>query len=159
MKQGGGHRGTRRTHRREGMTLVEILVVLAIVGVSAGAVVLGLGSLDRDTGVQIEANRFADRLRLAADDVLVAGRPLSLVWGQDGYAFEGSDDLTDALRERHRLPDGIRLEGPAGSTAAVIDPDGAAPVMVFAFSKDDKAWTVSFDGLNATAAATTGVAS
>jgi len=146
MGRDGGGRGS---NRREGMTLVEILVVLAVVGVAAGAVVLGLGSMDRDTGVQIEANRFADRLRLAADDVLVAGRPLSVAWTPDGYAFQGADDLTDALRDRHRLPDGVRMEGPEGPAVATIDPDGAAPVMVFAFRKDDIAWTVSFDGLNA----------
>ena len=57
------------------MTLVEMLVVLAVVGVSAGVVVLGLGSLRRGDGAQAEANRLADRLKLAADEVLVSGNP------------------------------------------------------------------------------------
>lgn len=155
MTQGAGQAvGTavRKTARprRGGMTLVEVLIVLAIVGVSAGAVVLSLGSLDRDTGAQIEANRLADRLRLASDDVLVSGRPLVLVWSPDGYAFEGSDDLTDALHQRHPLPPGIRLAGPSGVDSMVIDPDSASPVQTFAFRKGEKAWTVDFDGLNAT---------
>lgn len=156
MKQGGGQTVGRTrvakiaSRRRQGMTLVEVLIVLAIVGVSAGAVVLSLGSLDRDTAPQIEANRLADRLRLASDDVLVSGRPIVLVWSPVSYGFEGSDDLTDALRQRHPLPPGVRLAGPSGATTMVIDPDGASPVQTFAFRKGDRAWTVDFDGLNAT---------
>ena len=146
---GAGARNNTRRPRRLGMTLVEILIVLAIVGVAAGAVVLSLGSLDRDTGAQLEANRLADRLRLASDHVLVSGRPLIFVWSSDGYAFEGSDDLTDALRQRHPLPSGIRLAGPSGAENMVIDPDSAAQVQTFAFRKGEKAWTVDFDGLNA----------
>lgn len=142
-----------RRARRQGMTLMEILIVLAIVGVASGAVVLGLGGMDRDTAVQIEANRFADRLRLASDDVLVAGRPLSLVWGPRGYAFQGGENLTDALADRHDLAAGVRMTGPEGDPTALIDPDSAAPALDFAFRKGARVWTVRFDGLNAEVAA------
>ena len=69
------------------MTLVEILVVLAIVGVMAAVVTLGVGAADRGMGVETEANRLADRLRLAADDVMVTRRPLSLSFDGEGYVF------------------------------------------------------------------------
>ncbi len=60
MQAVGGHIAKRRMHR-SGMTLVEILVVLAIVGVMAGVVTLGVGAADRGMGVETEANRLADR--------------------------------------------------------------------------------------------------
>ena len=77
------------------MTLVEMLVVLAVVGVSAGVVVLGLGSLRRGDGAQAEANRLADRLKLAADEVLVSGRPMAIAWTPGAYRFEGAGAPSD----------------------------------------------------------------
>ena len=140
---------------RAGMTLVEILVVLAIVGVMAGVVVLGVGVGDRGMGVETEANRLADRLRLAADDVLVTRRPLSLAFDGEGYGFVRSDagtaGVVDALAERHALPDGVRMVGLGVASPVSIDPDGAQPVAAFGLAKGDRRWRVTFDGLNAVA--------
>lgn len=139
--------------RRSGMTLVEILVVLAIVGVMAAVVTLGVGAADRGMGVETEANRLADRLRLAADDVLVTRRPLSLSFDGEGYVFTRGDaaatGLVDALAERYTLPDGVRLVGLGVASPVSIDPDGAAPVAAFGLAKGDRRWRVTFDGLNA----------
>ena len=133
------------------MTLVEMLVVLAVVGVSAGVVVLGLGSLRRGDGAQAEANRLADRLKLAADEVLVSGRPTAIAWTPGAYRFEGAGAPSDALAEPHRLSAGVRLTGPDGAASAVIDPDSAAPPMTFLLRQQDGGWSVRFDGLNAVA--------
>lgn len=142
--------------RRQGMTLVEILVVLAIVGVMAGVVVLGVGIGDRGLGVESEANRLADRLRLAADDVLVTRRPLSLAFDEEGYQFVRADgtaataaDAMEPLRERHRMPDGVRLLGLGVSSPMAIDPDGGVATAGFGIAKGDQGWRVDFDGLNA----------
>lgn len=134
------------------MTLVEMLVVLAVVGVSAGVVVLGLGSLRRGDGAQTEANRLADRLKLAADEVLVSGRPMAIAWTPGAYRFEGAGAPADAVAEPHRLSAGVRLTGPDGAASAVIDPDSAAPPMTFLLRQQDGGWSVRFDGLNAVAA-------
>lgn len=142
--------------RRAGMTLVEILVVLAIVGVMAGVVVLGVGVGDRGVGVESEANRLADRLRLAADDVLVTRRPLAIAFDDEGYVFVRGDgatvsaaDAVEPLRERHVLPDGVRMVGLGVSSPMAIDPDGAGATAGFGFAKGDTRWRVDFDGLNA----------
>lgn len=159
MRGPGGHS---RRSRREGMTLVEILVVLTIVGVMAGVVTLGVGLGDRGLSVESEANRLADRLRLAADDVLVTRRPLALAFDGEGYGFvRGADQaagVTDALAERHSLPAGVRLVGLGVSSPLVIDPDGAVPVAAFGLAKGDRRWRVEFDGLNAVAVPVTGEA-
>lgn len=139
--------------RRSGMTLVEILVVLAIVGVMAGVVTLGVGAADRGMGVETEANRLADRLRLAADDVLVTRRPLSLSFDGEGYAFTRGDaagtGLVDALAERHAFPAGVRMVGLGVASPVTIDPDGSQPIAAFGLAKGDQRWRVTFDGLNA----------
>jgi general secretion pathway protein H len=139
--------------RRSGMTLVEILVVLAIVGVMAAVVTLGVGAADRGMGVETEANRLADRLRLAADDVLVTRRPLSLSFDGEGYVFTRGDaaatGVVDALAERHAFPAGVRMVGLGVASPVSIDPDGAAPIAAFGLAKGDQRWRVTFDGLNA----------
>ena len=151
MGRVGGH----SLKRRSGMTLVEILVVLAIVGVMAGVVTLGVGAADRGMGVETEANRLADRLRLAADDVLVTRRPLSLAFDGEGYVFvrdnAGATGVVDALAGRHALPAGVRMVGLGVASPVSIDPDGAQPVAAFGLAKGDRRWRVTFDGLNAVA--------
>ncbi|WP_425992514.1 prepilin-type N-terminal cleavage/methylation domain-containing protein [Brevundimonas sp. TWP2-3-2] len=151
MSRVGGH----SLKRRSGMTLVEILVVLAIVGVMAGVVTLGVGAADRGMGVETEANRLADRLRLAADDVLVTRRPLSLAFDGEGYGFvrgdAGTTGVVDALAGRHALPAGVRMVGLGVASPVSIDPDGAQPVAAFGLAKGDRRWRVTFDGLNAVA--------
>lgn len=141
--------------RRQGMTLVEILVVLAIVGVMAAVVTLGVGVADRGMGVETEANRLADRLRLAADDVLVTRRPLALTFDGEGYGFVRPDGAAaegvEALAERHALPPGVTLIGLETTSPVTIDPDGARPVAAFGLAKGDRRWRVEFDGLNAVA--------
>lgn len=155
MQRVGGHIAKDRS-RRAGMTLVEILVVLAIVGVMAAVVTLGVGLGDRGRGVETEANRLADRLRLASEDVLVSRRSLNLRFGPDGYGFvraDGSSEgVVDALADIHRLPRGIVLTGGGVASPLIIDPDGAQPVAVFDLTQGDRRWRVTFDGLNAVAA-------
>jgi len=154
VRVGGQIANVRKAHR-SGMTLVEILVVLAIVGVMAGVVTLGVGLGDRGLGVESEANRLADRLRLASDDVLTTRRPLELAFDAEGYGFVRGEDqaggVVDALAERHRLPDGVRMTGLGVSSPMTIDPDGAQPVATFGLAKGDRRWRVEFDGLNAVA--------
>lgn len=133
--------------RRQGMTLVEMLVVLAIVGVSASLLVLGGGGL-RETAAQTEANRLADRLRLAADEALIEGRPMSLRLAPSGYEFVGGK--ADALRGRHELPKGVIMS--ARDAEVSVDPDGAAPPSRMAIRDRDQVWVVTFDGLAAAVA-------
>lgn len=130
--------------RREGMTLIEMLVVLAIVGVSASLLVLGGGGLG-GAAAQTEANRLADRLRLAADEALIEGRPVSLRLGPSGYEFVGGK--ADALRGRHALPKGVIMS--AQEAEVSVDPDGAAPPSRMAFRDRGQVWVVTFDGLGA----------
>lgn len=151
-----------RRKREAGITLVEVLVVLAIVGLMTGASVIGLGVLGRGDRPEAEARRLAQRLDLAADEVLVTSRPLALLWDARGYRFAGWDagsgDWTaappPALAGRHDLPAALRLAmGERGDEIPVrITPDLPQPPVVLDLEGANGGWRVGFDGFSATAA-------
>ena len=134
-----------------GMTLVEMLIVLAIIGVAAGAVSLGIGAATRAPSVESEARRFATSLQAAADDAMLGDRMVALTVGEHGYAFArvSSDGMiprgTPQLSS-HALPGGITM------TLSVRPPfvlglDGAARPLTAELSAGEQRWIVRYDGL------------
>lgn len=120
-----------------GLTLVEMLAVLAILSVAAGATALSLGG-PRDGGARVEAVRLAEALQLASDEAVVAD-----VGGQvtlDAAGWRVADG-------RHALGEGVSLRGPE---AIALGPD--APDAAVALEDGEERWTVRFDGLTAVAA-------
>jgi len=73
-----------------GVTLVEALTALMIVGLMAGAVILMAPGAGRTT--RIEAERLAARAALASEESIIANRPVSLVVTDNGYGFERLED-------------------------------------------------------------------
>ena len=116
----------RRHFAQRGMTLVEVMTVLFIVGLTAGLVTLTLPQ--RPTKEQASAQAFATLLRDAQDQAIFAGQPLgiqltdkgySLVqWRQDRWRPQGRPEFLPGTME-------ILLETDAGAR-----PDGW-PELVF----------------------------
>jgi general secretion pathway protein H len=137
-----------------GLTLVEMLVVLAIVAIMAGIVVLGIGS-GGDRNAEVEAKRLAARLTLAADEAMVGDRPLAIAWDKDSYRFlveqsgQWREDTVSALAP-HKLPSGVILDATAKSPFSI---GGGRPTELHLTATKSN-WTVHFDG--ATAKATAG---
>lgn len=135
-----------------------MLVVLAIMGVVAGVTLLAIGPADRGRSLQLEAGRLGARLRLAADDVRVAERPLALSWDAHGYGFVDWNaktgrwvpDAVAQLGERHALAGGVTLGVTPASAVIPIAADGAGPPIDARLSAGEASWRVAFDGLNAT---------
>jgi general secretion pathway protein H len=153
-------RGSRGRGRELGMTLVEMLVVLAIVGVAAGAAVLGLGASDRRASVETEARRLAARIRVAADDSMVTDAMIAFAADDRGYGFVARDPATgawqvreDGVLARHALPAGIELEAAELRGPVPIAVDGAARAIDVQLRQGGQVWTVRWDGLEATAEA------
>lgn len=77
---------TRKAGRTaRGFTLIEILVVLALIAVLTGLAVLSAGTAG--SPVTREARRLAASLQLAADESRLQGRVLGLRFGKDGYSY------------------------------------------------------------------------
>lgn len=70
----------------EGFTLVELMVVIAVMALIAGAAVLTMGA--PGTGPQDSATRFATRLAAARDEAVLRARPVSAWVTASGYGFE-----------------------------------------------------------------------
>lgn len=133
-----------------GMTLVEMLAVLAIIAVAAGATVLGIGAATRAPSVEAEARRLSSRLQSVADEAMVSDQPVAFTWDDRGYAFQGSSSGNDEAQARHRLPAGIRLDMGKRTPPLMLGVDGTGvPASIGLRSGEDR-WMVVYDGLSAT---------
>ncbi len=140
-----------------GMTLVEMLVVLAIIGVAAGAVTLGIGSATRAPSVESEARRFASRLQAAADDAMLGDRMVALTASEDGYGFasvesDGSIPSGTPRMDFHQLPGGMAMTLSA-RPPFILGLDGAAKPLSATIESGDQRWVVRYDGLTTLAVA------
>lgn len=69
-----------------GFTLIELMVVIAIIGFVSAAVVLAMP--DPRGRVIEDADRFAARVAAARDEAVVTARPMALWVASSGYGFE-----------------------------------------------------------------------
>ena len=144
-----------------GVTLIEILVVLALIGVSAGVVMYALPSASQARNLNQEAALLTARLNLASERSLINGTFYRLNWVAQGYSFdEWSDGAwrnagTAPLSEAHSLGAGMTLTdegtGPKGGVEISPDlmPSGAAVVRL-RISADTRERFITFDGASAT---------
>lgn len=153
---------TRPRDPQAGLSLIEVLIALVIIGVMTGMTVLSLNMLDRSDGAEAEAMRLADRLRLASDDALLSGSVLALVWNERGYRFLRWDAAAEGWQQSplpllgapHALPSALRLEraDPGGEAPLLISFDAPQAPVHLRISGDGGRWAVTFDGLDAAVA-------
>lgn len=141
-------------HGARGMTLVEVLVVLAIVAISGAAIVLSIGS-DKGIDSRAAARRIQAQVQLAADQTMIADVPMALQLGKDGYRFVELSEETGAwgpsrdpaLFETFTVPEGMTLT--ADATLLPIDVNGAALPFRLVLAGDAGRWVIAFDGITA----------
>jgi general secretion pathway protein H len=116
-----------------GYTLVEVLVVVLLVGITVGLVTVNLGHGDRDV-VRDEAERLAVSLQQAQDEAVMTGTPLAWLGEVKGYRYlrRGPDrnwvplEGGDAFPPR-QLPAPVRV---ADVTGAAVRADAGALVVL-----------------------------
>ncbi len=126
-----------------GVTLIEMMIVLAVIGVATGAATLGLGALGRDNAAEREARRLATAMGFAVDGALISGVPRVMTWDAQGYQIEGG--------ARRELGPGVmlaRADGVAERVTLSADATGAVDFMI---QGQGPVWRVAFDGLSARA--------
>jgi general secretion pathway protein H len=142
----------RRRPSEDGMTLIEMMIVLVIIGVMAGAVALGMGSVTRAPSVETEARRLATRLQAAADDAMLGDRVIAFTVRKDGYGFavmsrDGKAvPRTDEAFGFHQLPGGMVMTLSV-TPPVVLGVDGAGKPMQAVIESGQRKWTVVYDGM------------
>lgn len=148
---------TGKGHAEAGMTLIEMLIVLVVIGVAAGAVTLGIGAATRAPTVETEARRLAMRLQAAADDAMLGDRVIAFTAEKHGYGFatvRADGKLiarTDDALAFHRLPGGIVVTL-STRPPVMLGVDGAGQPLSATIERGDQRWQVTYDGLTTSAA-------
>jgi len=107
--------GPREGRAQHGFTLLEVMLVVGLVAILAGAATLALGNGGRDRRLLAEAKHLAGLLGLATEEAALRGRPLAvrptdeglefLEWRPEGWRVIERDQQ---LRAR-RYADGTRV--------------------------------------------------
>lgn len=150
---------TRAQRKLSGFTLVELLVVMVIIGITLGLATLNAIPSPRQD-LQKEAQRIALLLQLARDEAIVRNRLVSfeadgsqyhfLVRNENGWSLITNDDL---LRERSFAhgPVQLMLDPPAaGSTDRLRITFGREPVdkpFVLTLASGDNRVAIRADGV------------
>ena len=135
--------------RRAGFTLVEVMVVTALIGLAAGAVVMTLPDPRPPVGQQAEV--FAARLVRAREEAILTGRPVAVTADARGYAFEvfsGGEwgPLEDGLFRRADWGKDVRVALPRETARTAFDPTGMAEPLTVALSRGEGTVSVTVDG-------------
>lgn len=144
-------------HSEAGVTLLEILIVLVIVGVMAGMVSIAAGVGGSKNALSRASDLMASRLTLVAERAALTGEDAAIAWDTDGYRFLQYRDGTWApyrmlsMEADERLGT-VHLDGAASPASAIISADlGASdsrPLRWVMESGADRV-DVVFDGLSA----------
>ena len=107
---------------RGGFSLIELLVVVVIIGVFAGAAVLSIGVVGSDREIEREVFRLRTLLELLHEEAVMQNRDYGVLFSESGYRFyiydnerllwfEPVDDRFLAARELEQpLSLGLALE-------------------------------------------------
>ncbi len=112
-----------------GYTLLELLVVLVVVGLTLSLAVLSVGDGGRDARIKQEAKRLAALLDLAGEEALLDGRELGLRLYRNRYAFVYLEEKAwksfekDLSLRPRTLPQGLELQLYLDGLQLQLEPD------------------------------------
>src|SRR5688572_1761936 len=114
-----------------GFTLLELLVVVAIIGLLAGAVTLSWRALGNDQEMEQETGRLRSMIDLLHEEALMQTRDYGLMFTETGYRFYVFDYQTlewvspqgDRLLEPHQLRPLLSMVLVLEGREVQLDPD------------------------------------
>jgi general secretion pathway protein H len=142
--------GAARRRAEAGFTLIELMVVVAIMAVASTVVIMSMP--DPRGSLLSEAERLAARAAAARDNAIVEGKATALVVDPAGYGFSQRQD--GAWMPITRKPLGRRLWGEgvvatvatAGQERVVFDNTGLADPTTVTLARDGQRVDVAIAG-------------
>lgn len=134
--------------RQRGFTLLELLVVLAIIGLATAGVTL---SLPEAKPLERDAQRLAALLESARSHARASAAALEWRPTARGFEFTGSNRPAsgeEALAARDWLAPGVqaRIERPAGAATLRLGPEPLIPAQTLLLSLDGRSLRLVSDG-------------
>ena len=116
-----------------GFSLLELLVVVAIIGILVGAVVLSISAVGSDRQIEQEVNRLRGLVDLLHEDSLLQSRDYGVMFTETGYKFYAYDyqqqawteTSGDKLLAEHTLRAPLNMVLVMDGREAVLKPDFA----------------------------------
>lgn len=136
-----------------GLTLIEMLIVLSIIAISAGAIALGIGATTRQPTLESEARALAALIQTGADDAMLGDRLVALTVDEHGYGFASWDGRGWVAKGGyHDIPSGMVVTFDA-RPPIMLGADGSGQPMIATITPDEgrSGWRVRYDGLTAVA--------
>lgn len=120
-----------RPGRGSGFSLIELLVVIVILAITAAMVVLGTATLKQDDPAETEARRLTALMQFIAEEALVQGRDYGIEFFGDGYRFLSWDPdsrlwsvvVDEAALRRRTLPADLELVLAVDGREVVLERD------------------------------------
>ena len=135
-------------HAQAGFTLVELMVVLAIMGLMASVVVMATAG-GRPT-VALEAERFAARLISARDEAVLTNEMVEVAVSARGYAFRkrapgGWTDMEEGPFRATEWSPETSLASGGEADRVTFDPTGVATPATYVLARGDRSSRVVVD--------------
>jgi general secretion pathway protein H len=133
-----------------GFTLVELMVVIAIIGLATGVAVLTMPDARGD--LRADAERFAARVRSAQDTAVIEAHDVSVSVRADGYDFSRYQrGRWVPLRDKPFAPQlwstgAQAIVGTAGSARVVFDTTGGAEALDVTLVRDSQRVRIRLEG-------------